>query len=135
MCPIETPEGPNIGLIGGLSTYARVNAVGFIESPYRHVRDGHVTDDIIWLTADEEEDYVVAQANEPLTADHRFKNDRILVRRSPQATTLENLRLQLERDTYFAATTEISAVPRSEEHTSELQSLMRISYAVFCLNK
>ena len=67
MCPIETPEGPNIGLIGALCTYARVNAFGFIESPYRHVRNGQVTDDIIWLTADEEEDYVVAQANEPLT--------------------------------------------------------------------
>ncbi len=114
MCPIETPEGPNIGLIGALSTYARVNAFGFIESPYRHVRDGHVTDDIIWLTADEEEDYVVAQANEPLNDKHRFRNERILVRRSPQAATLENLRLQLERDTYFAATTEISAVPPSE---------------------
>jgi len=114
MCPIETPEGPNIGLIGGLSTYARVNAFGFIESPYRHVRDGKVTDDIIWLTADEEEDYVVAQANEPLDDKLRFKNERILVRRSPQAATLENLRLQLERDTYFAATTEISAVPPAE---------------------
>jgi DNA-directed RNA polymerase subunit beta len=114
MCPIETPEGPNIGLIGALSTYARVNAFGFIESPYRHVRAGKVTDDIIWLTADEEEDYVVAQANEPLHDNHTFKNERILVRRSPQAATLENLRLQLERDTYFAATTEISAVPPAE---------------------
>src|SRR5918994_6981824 len=114
MCPIETPEGPNIGLIGALATYARVNAFGFIESPYRHVRNGKVTDDIIWLTADEEEDYVVAQANEPLTPQHKFKNERILVRRSPQAATLENLRLQLERDTYFAATTEISAVPPAE---------------------
>src|SRR3546814_17731109 len=98
MCPIETPEVPNIGLIGGLSTYARVNAFGFIESPYRHVRDGHVTDDLIWLTADEAEDSVVAQANEPLTADHRFQNDRILVRRSPQATTLATLALQLQPD-------------------------------------
>jgi DNA-directed RNA polymerase subunit beta len=114
MCPIETPEGPNIGLIGALSTYARVNAFGFIESPYRHVRNGKVTDEVIWLTADEEEDYVVAQANEPLTPQKTFVNERILVRRSPQAATLENLRLQLERDTYFAATTEISAVPPAE---------------------
>ncbi|HJR23927.1 MAG TPA: DNA-directed RNA polymerase subunit beta [Acidimicrobiales bacterium] len=114
MCPIETPEGPNIGLIGALSTYARVNAFGFIESPYRHVRNGEVTDEVVWLTADEEEDYVVAQANEPLTNGRKFKNERILVRRSPQAATLENLRLQLERDTYFAATTEISAVPPAE---------------------
>jgi len=129
MCPIETPEGPNIGLIGALSTYARVNAFGFIESPYRHVRDGHVTDDIIWLTADEEEDYVVAQANEPLNDQHRFKNERILVRRSPQAATLENLRLQLERDTYFAATTEISAVPPAEVQLMDVSPKQIVSVA------
>jgi DNA-directed RNA polymerase subunit beta len=129
MCPIETPEGPNIGLIGALSTYARVNAFGFIESPYRHVRDGHVTDDIIWLTADEEEDYVVAQANEPLNEKHRFKNERILVRRSPQAATLENLRLQLERDTYFAATTEISAVPPAEVQLMDVSPKQIVSVA------
>ncbi|MPY93438.1 MAG: DNA-directed RNA polymerase subunit beta, partial [Acidimicrobiia bacterium] len=63
MCPIETPEGPNIGLIGALASYARVNAFGFIESPYRRVNDGRVSDDIVYLAADEEEDYVVAQAN------------------------------------------------------------------------
>jgi DNA-directed RNA polymerase subunit beta len=114
MCPIETPEGPNIGLIGALSTYARVNDFGFIESPYRKVIDGKVTDDVVWLTADEEEDYVVAQANEPLDDKGRFRNERVLVRRSPQAATLENLRAQLERESYFAATTDISAVPPSE---------------------
>jgi DNA-directed RNA polymerase subunit beta len=114
MCPIETPEGPNIGLIGALATYARVNDFGFIESPYRKVVDGKVTDDVVWLTADEEEDYVVAQANEPLTAEGTFRNERVLVRRSPQAATLENLRAQLERETYFAATTDISAVPPAE---------------------
>jgi DNA-directed RNA polymerase subunit beta len=114
MCPIETPEGPNIGLIGALSTYARVNDFGFIESPYRKVVDGKVTDDVVWLTADEEEDYVVAQANEPLDDKMRFRNERVLVRRSPQAATLENLRAQLERESYFAATTDISAVPPAE---------------------
>jgi len=129
MCPIETPEGPNIGLIGALSTYARVNAFGFIESPYRHVRAGQVTNDIIWLTADEEEDYVVAQANEPLTDKHKFKNERILVRRSPQAATLENLRLQLERDTYFAATTEISAVPPAEVQLMDVSPKQIVSVA------
>ena len=129
MCPIETPEGPNIGLIGALSTYARVNAFGFIESPYRHVRNGQVTDDIIWLTADEEEDYVVAQANEPLSEKMTFKNERILVRRSPQAATLENLRLQLERDTYFAATTEISAVPPSEVQLMDVSPKQIVSVA------
>ena len=63
MCPIETPEGPNIGLIGSLATYARVNPYGFIETPYRRVVDGKVTDDVDYLTADEEENYVIAQAN------------------------------------------------------------------------
>ena len=69
MCPIETPEGPNIGLIGALATYARVNEFGFIESPYRKVINGKVTDEIVYLAADEEEEYVVAQANAPLNAD------------------------------------------------------------------
>jgi DNA-directed RNA polymerase subunit beta len=64
MCPIETPEGPNIGLIGSLATYARVNPYGFIEAPYRRVTDGKVTDDIDYLTADEEENFIIAQANE-----------------------------------------------------------------------
>ena len=63
MCPIETPEGPNIGLIGALATYARVNEYGFIETPYRRVTDGRVTDDIVYLAADEEEEHVIAQAN------------------------------------------------------------------------
>jgi DNA-directed RNA polymerase subunit beta len=114
MCPIETPEGPNIGLIGALSTYARVNEFGFIESPYRKVVKGKVTDEVVYLAADEEEDYVVAQANEPLKGDNTFRNERVLVRRSPQAATLENLRAQLERESYFAATTDISAVPPAE---------------------
>jgi DNA-directed RNA polymerase subunit beta len=111
MCPIETPEGPNIGLIGALSSYARVNAFGFIESPYRKVIDGKVTDEVVYLAADEEEEYVVAQANAPLNPDGTFKNDRVLVRRSPQAATLGELKLQLERDVFFGATTEISSVP------------------------
>ena len=64
MCPIETPEGPNIGLIGSLAAYARVNPFGFIESPYRRVVDGKVTDEVDYLTADEEENYIIAQAND-----------------------------------------------------------------------
>ena len=76
MCPIETPEGPNIGLIGGLASFARVNPFGFIESPYRVVKNGKVTDEIVYLTADEEEEYVVAQANAPLDAKGKFLNDR-----------------------------------------------------------
>jgi len=129
MCPIETPEGPNIGLIGALSTYARVNDFGFIESPYRKVKDGKVTDDVVWLTADEEEDYVVAQANEPLDDKMRFRNERVLVRRSPQAATLENLRAQLERESYFAATTDISAVPPIEVQLMDVSPKQIVSVA------
>mgnify|MGYP000433034890 CR=1 FL=1 len=114
MCPIETPEGPNIGLIGQLSSFARVNSFGFIESPYRKVVDGKVTDEVVYLAADEEEEYVVAQANAPLNDDGTFRNDRVLVRRSPQAATLGELKLQLERDVFFGATTEISSVPPEE---------------------
>jgi DNA-directed RNA polymerase subunit beta len=81
MCPIETPEGPNIGLIGSLSSYGRVNAFGFVETPYRKVRAGKVTEQIDYLTADEEDRHVIAQANTPIGADDAFAEDRVLVRR------------------------------------------------------
>jgi DNA-directed RNA polymerase subunit beta len=81
MCPIETPEGPNIGLIGALSAFARVNPFGFIETPYRKVVDGKVSDDVQYLTADEEDRYVIAQANEPLNPDGSFAEDTVLARR------------------------------------------------------
>ena len=81
MCPIETPEGPNIGLIGSLATYARVTPFGFIETPYRKVIDGKVSDRIDYLTADEEDEHVIAQANAPLTDDNHFAEPRVLVRR------------------------------------------------------
>jgi DNA-directed RNA polymerase subunit beta len=81
MCPIETPEGPNIGLIGSLSSYGRVNAFGFVETPYRKVKGGKVTDQIDYLTADEEDRHVVAQANAPLKDDDTFAESRVLVRR------------------------------------------------------
>jgi DNA-directed RNA polymerase subunit beta len=81
MCPIETPEGPNIGLIGSLSSYARVNPFGFIESPYRKVIEGQVTDQIDYLTADEEDRHVIAQANAPLDDQNHFAEDRVLVRK------------------------------------------------------
>ena len=110
MCPIETPEGPNIGLIGALSTYARVNEFGFIETPYRRVVNGRVTDEIVYMAADEEEEYVVAQANTPIDADGTFKDEKVLVRRSPQAASLADLKLQLERDVFFGATTDIGYV-------------------------
>ena len=80
MCPIETPEGPNIGLIGSLSTFARIDNFGFVETPYRKVVKGRVTDKIEYLTADEEDDVVIAQANAPLTADGHFAEERVLAR-------------------------------------------------------
>ncbi|MFD6858904.1 DNA-directed RNA polymerase subunit beta [Rhodococcus sp. NPDC060090] len=81
MCPIETPEGPNIGLIGSLSVYARVNPFGFIETPYRKVVDGIVTDEVDYLTADEEDRFLIAQANSPIATDNTFADDRVLVRK------------------------------------------------------
>jgi DNA-directed RNA polymerase subunit beta len=80
MCPIETPEGPNIGLIGSLASYARINPFGFIETPYRKVVDGVVTDETQYLTADDELDFNIAQANAPLTEDHRFAEVEVLAR-------------------------------------------------------
>ena len=80
MCPIETPEGPNIGLIGSLASYAKVNRFGFIETPYRRVVEGRVTNKIDYLTATEEERFVIAQANAVLKEDGTFASDRVLVR-------------------------------------------------------
>ncbi len=80
MCPIETPEGPNIGLIGSLASYARINEFGFIETPYRKVEDGRVTDQVDFLTADEEDRFVKAQANAALDAKGSFTEDHVLVR-------------------------------------------------------
>src|SRR2546430_2047166 len=81
MCPIETPEGPNIGLITSLSCYARVNDLGFIETPYRVVKSGKVTDETRWLSASEEEEYAVAQANARLTEDGHFADELVLCRK------------------------------------------------------
>ncbi|MFJ4652929.1 DNA-directed RNA polymerase subunit beta [Nocardia sp. NPDC088792] len=81
MCPIETPEGPNIGLIGSLSVYARVNPFGFIETPYRKVENGRVTDEVKYLTADEEDREVRAQANSPVDLEGNFLEDKVLARR------------------------------------------------------
>ena len=80
MCPIETPEGPNIGLIGSLASYGRINAFGFVETPYRKVVAGRVTDEVHYLSADEEDLYVKAQANAVLNPDGTFAEERVLVR-------------------------------------------------------
>lgn len=95
MCPIETPEGPNIGLINSLSSYARINEYGFIETPYRRVdpETGVVTDKIDYLTADEEENYVIAQANEPLTEDGKLESEEITVRSREDVITVNRDRI------------------------------------------
>ncbi|MHB1787654.1 MAG: DNA-directed RNA polymerase subunit beta, partial [Acidimicrobiales bacterium] len=110
MCPIETPEGPNIGLIGALATYARVNEYGFIETPYRKVSEGRVTDEIVYLAADEEEEHVIAQANAALHDDGRFSTDRVLVRRGPQGA---GVRVGAT-STSYGSTSEIDYVPPAE---------------------
>ena len=81
ICPIETPEGANIGLITSLASYSRVNDLGFIEAPYRRVEDGRVTDEVMYMTAHEEDEYTIAQANTLLDDDGRFVNERVLARR------------------------------------------------------
>jgi DNA-directed RNA polymerase subunit beta len=86
MCPIETPEGPNIGLINSLATFARVNKYGFIETPYRRVRDAQVTDDVIYLSATEEMRHVVAQANADLDGGGRFRNELVSTRQAGEYT-------------------------------------------------
>ena len=90
MCPIETPEGPNIGLIGSLSTFAVINKYGFMETPYRRVDKGNkrVTDEIIYLTADEEDNYIIAQANEPLDDEGYFEGERVTARYQNEVLSL-----------------------------------------------
>ena len=110
MCPIETPEGPNIGLIGHLATYGRINEYGFIETPYRRVLGGVVTDEINYLAADEEEEYVIAQANAKLAADGTLTDQRVLVRRAPQGP---GVRVGAGGTTY-GTTSEVDFVPPSE---------------------
>ena len=92
MCPIETPEGPNIGLISYLATFARINEYGFIEAPFRKVdkETGIVTKEVVYMTADVEDDFIVAQANEPLTEDGRFKNVKIIGRFRDEFVEIES---------------------------------------------
>ncbi len=95
ICPIETPEGPNIGLIGSLATYGRVNKFGFIETPYRVVHDGRVTDEIVYLTADREDEYIVAQANTPVAEDGRIMSESVVCRYAEQYIEEPASRVQL----------------------------------------
>ncbi len=95
MCPIETPEGPNIGLISSLATYARISKYGFIEAPYRRVdrETGVVTDEVVYMTADVEDKYIIAQANEPLDENHRFVNKRVAARDRNEIIEVEASRI------------------------------------------
>ena len=81
VCPIETPEGPNIGLINSLASFAKVNKYGFIETPYRRVENGKVTDDVVYMSATEEMKYTIAQANAKLNKDDAFENELVSTRR------------------------------------------------------
>lgn len=130
MCPIETPEGPNIALIGALSTYGKVNEFGFIETPYRVVENGKVqADQIKYMAADEEEEYIIAQANAPLNKDGSFKNDRVLVRQSPKAASLDDLQIQLEQESFFGATTQISYLTPDEVQLMDVSPKQIVSVA------
>ena len=93
MCPIETPEGPNIGLITSLATFARINEYGFVEAPYRKVVDGKVTDEIEYMTADVEDGYTIAQANEPLSEDGEFLSKRVSARHREEILEVEPSRI------------------------------------------
>ena len=95
VCPIETPEGPNIGLINSLSSYARTNEYGFLETPYRKVIDGVVTDDIIYVSAIEEADYVIAQASVPTDETGRLQGDLISVRHQNEFTVMSPVNVTL----------------------------------------
>jgi DNA-directed RNA polymerase subunit beta len=123
MCPIETPEGPNIGLIGALATYARVNEHGFIETPYRKVVDGRVTDEIVYLAADEEEEHVIAQANAKLDDEGRFVDQRVLVRRGPQGA---GVRVGAT-STSYGTTSEVDYVPPSEVDLMDVSTKQIVS--------
>jgi len=125
MCPIETPEGPNIGLIGSLATYARVNSFGFIETPYRKVVDGRLTDEIVYLAADEEEEHVIAQANAPLDDEGRFVEERVLVRRGPQGA---GVRVGAA-GTSYGTTSEIDYVPPAEVDLMDVSPKQIVSVA------
>ncbi len=95
ICPIETPEGPNIGLINSMCTFARINEFGFIETPYRIVKDGKVSADIEYLTADQEEGYLIAQANNPITEDGSFVKDQITAREQGEFLEVDPKRVHL----------------------------------------
>ncbi len=124
MCPIETPEGPNIGLIGSLSTYARINEYGFVETPYRKVVNGRVTDQVDYLTADDEDLYVIAQANAPVDRDGKFVGDRVLVRQGSRSAAVAG-----QRSFGSAITGEMANVPPDEADYMDVSPRQMVSVA------
>ncbi|MDO5557731.1 MAG: DNA-directed RNA polymerase subunit beta [Clostridia bacterium] len=94
LCPVESPEGPNIGLISALSSFAIINEYGFIETPYRKIIDGKVTDEVVYMTADEEDKFIIAQASETLDKNNKFVNERIRVRKREEITEVEREKVE-----------------------------------------
>ncbi|HZD01331.1 MAG TPA: DNA-directed RNA polymerase subunit beta [Actinomycetes bacterium] len=125
MCPIETPEGPNIGLIGSLSTYARINEYGFVETPYRKVVSGRVTEQVDYLTADDEDLYVIAQANAPVDTDGRFAGDRVLVRQGSRSAAVAGQ----QRSLGSQVTGEMALVPPDEVDYMDVSPRQMVSVA------
>ncbi|MHB8189039.1 MAG: DNA-directed RNA polymerase subunit beta [Ferrimicrobium sp.] len=123
MCPIETPEGPNIGLIGALASYARLNSFGFIETPYRKVIDGLVTEEIVYLTADEEEEFVIAQANARIDEHGRLCEEKVLVRRGPQGAVVKVGVAEVS----YGSTSEVELVPPEEVNLMDVSANQVIS--------
>jgi DNA-directed RNA polymerase subunit beta len=126
MCPIETPEGPNIGLIGNLASYARVNDYGFIETPYRKVVEGRVTKDIVYLAADAEEEFVIAQANAAIDKEGNFTDPKVLVRRAPQGASV---RVGAGGTSTYSSTSEVDFVRPSEVDLMDISPKQIVSVA------
>ncbi|MET0227904.1 MAG: DNA-directed RNA polymerase subunit beta, partial [Actinomycetes bacterium] len=133
MCPIETPEGPNIGLIGNLSTYARINEYGFVETPYRKVVDGRVTEQVDYLTADDEDLHVIAQANAAVDAQGNFATDRVLVRQGSRSAGISSQR-SVSRSDFgtgqgAGVTGEVANVPPDEVDYMDVSPRQMVSVA------
>ncbi|HSR28707.1 MAG TPA: DNA-directed RNA polymerase subunit beta, partial [Actinomycetes bacterium] len=133
MCPIETPEGPNIGLIGNLSTYARINEYGFVETPYRKVVNGRVTEQVDYLTADDEDLHVIAQANAAVDAQGNFATDRVLVRQGSRSAGISSQRSVSRADfgtgQGAGVTGEVANVPPDEVDYMDVSPRQMVSVA------
>ena len=126
LCPIESPEGPNVGLISALSSFAIINEYGFVETPYRKVdhATGKVTDEVIYMSADEEDKYIIAQASEPLDKEGRFVNDRIKVRMREEITMVDKSRVDFVDVSPKQLVSVAAAMIPFVEHDDAKRSLM-----------